>query len=148
MENNSKLNTNTESLKISSDSESYLKETGGWASFLAILGFILVALMVAGSIGISLFLSTMNDERISPSTGYLMGGMYLLFGFLFFFPVLYLFRFSSNIKKALENKDNENLDQAFKNIKSHYKFTGIFTIIFIVIYIIVAIALLIFGSFF
>jgi len=146
MENNTQINTNTDPLKISTESEEYLKETGGWASFLAILGFILVGIMVIGSIGVSLFLSTMNNEQISPSTGYLMGGLYLLLGILYFFPILYLFRFSTNIKKAIENKDNENLDQAFKNIKSHYKFIGIFTIAFIVVYIILAIAMVIFGG--
>ena len=51
------------------------------------------------------------------------------------------------MKKAIEKKNNENLDDAFKNIKSHYKFAGIFTIIFIALYILGAIAMLIFGSF-
>ncbi len=148
MEQKSRFNTNHESLQISESAETYLKETSSWASFIAIIGFILIGLLVIVAIGFSIFLPAANNQSVAPVSGLVLGIIYILMGLLYFFPVLYLYKFSTNMKKAIEKKNNENLDDAFKNIKSHYKFAGIFTIIFIVLYILGAIAMLIFGSFF
>ncbi len=148
MEQKSSLATNHEPLQISESSEIYLKETGSWASFLSIIGFILIGLIVIIAIGISIFLPAANNQSITPISGLVLGIIYILMGLLYFFPVLYLYKFSTNMKKAIEKKSSENLDDAFKNIKSHYKFAGIFTIIFIALYILGAVVMLIFGSFF
>ncbi len=148
MVHKSGIENNSQPLEISESAQTYLKETSGWTHFIAILGFIFVGLLVVGAIVVSLFLSAMNNEEFEPILSLLAGGIYLLVGVLYFFPILFLYRFATNMKKALEKKDNENLDKAFMNIKSHYKFMGIFTIIFIALYILGAIAMLIFGSFF
>ncbi len=148
MVHKSGIENNGRPLEISESAQTYLKETSGWTHFIAILGFIFVGLLVVGAIVVSLFLSAMNNEEFEPILSLLAGGIYLLVGVLYFFPILFLYRFATNMKKALEKKDNENLDKAFMNIKSHYKFMGIFTIIFIALYILGAIAMLIFGSFF
>ncbi|MFK5856126.1 MAG: DUF5362 family protein [Bacteroidota bacterium] len=148
MEQKSSLATDNNSLQISESAEAYLKETSGWSQFLSILGFIFIGLLVVGGVGLSLFLSVANDgEELLPMSGMTVVVLYLLLGLIYFFPILYLYRFATNMKKALEKKDNDNLDEAFKNIKSHYKFMGIFTIIFIAIYILGAIGMAIFGSF-
>ncbi len=147
MKHKSSLATNSEPLQISESAEAYLKETSGWSQFLSILGFIFIGLLVIGGVGVSLFLSAMNSEEIDPQLGLLVGGIYMVFGIIYFFPIYYLYRFAANMKKALEKKDNDDLDEAFKNIKSHYKFMGIFTIVFIAVYILGAIGMAIFGSF-
>ena len=147
MEQKSRFNTNNESLQISESAETYLKETSSWTSFIAIIGFILIGLLVIVAIGFSIFLPAANNQNIAPVSGLVLGIIYILMGLLYFFPVLYLYKFSTNMKKAIEKKSSKNLDDAFKNIKSHYKFAGIFTIIFIALYILGAIAMLIFGSF-
>jgi hypothetical protein len=48
--------------------------------------------------------------------------------------VYYLFQFSSKMKKALATKNDETLASAFKMLKSHYKFIGVFTIITLSLY--------------
>jgi hypothetical protein len=56
-------------------------------------------------------------------------------GLLYFFPVLYLFNFSKKMKNALSNNKTVDFTLAFKNLKSHYKFIGIFTIVIISMYV-------------
>ena len=68
---------------------------------------------------------------------YLMTGIYLVLALIYVFPVLYLFKFSTKMKSPLQTKDNEVLANAFKNLKSHYKFIGVFTIITLSLYILV-----------
>ena len=63
-----------------------------------------------------------------------------LFGILLFytiFPISYLYQFSENTKKAIENNDNNFIRDAFEFLKSHYKFMGILTIILLSFYAII-----------
>ena len=53
---------------------------------------------------------------------------------LYYFPISYLYQFSENTKKAIENNDNNTIRDAFEFLKSHYKFMGILTIILLSFY--------------
>ncbi len=132
-------------LQISKSSESYLKETSGWTYFFSILGAVFIGLLVIGSITLAIIFSTINNENMPAFSGMAIGLIYLIISLVYFFPVYYLFRFSSNMKKAIESKDSNNLELAFKSIKSHFKFMGFLTIIFIAIYVIIAIMMLFTG---
>lgn len=72
--------------------------------------------------------------------------LYVLIGLIYFFPILYLFRFSNWTKKALMNKSSLDLSVALKNLKSHYKFIGILTIVIISLYILVIIGAVVFKA--
>ncbi len=80
-----------------------------------------------------------------PFPGYIFGFIYAVFGFIYFFPIYYLFKFSTNMKEALLHSNEENIDEAFINLKSHYKFMGIFTIVFISIYLLLGLGALFVG---
>jgi hypothetical protein len=62
---------------------------------------------------------------------------YLLVALLYFFPVYYLFQFSVKMKAALAQQSSELLQQAFENLKSHYKFMGILMIVVLGFYVII-----------
>lgn len=125
------------SLSISNNSMIFLSETGKWGKFLAIMGFIGVGFLVVLSLFMGTLLSSLNPGGDAlPIPGFLFGLIYLILAALYFFPVLYLFNFSSKIRKALAEKDNSILDEAFKNLKSHYKFIGILTVILLMFYVI------------
>ncbi|NQU35246.1 MAG: hypothetical protein HQ521_18625 [Bacteroidetes bacterium] len=132
-------------LQISKSSESYLKETSSWTFFFSILGAIFLGLMVIGSIAVSIIFSTIDNESLPPISGVIIGAVYFILSIVYFFPIYYLYKFSSNMKKAIEKKEDNNLELAFKNIKSHFKYMGIFTIIIIVIYVLIAILMLFSG---
>lgn len=68
--------------------------------------------------------------------GFLFGGMYLLMGLLYFFPIWYLFNFSQKLKSALSTKSSDELSIALLHQKSFYKFWGIVMIITIGFYVV------------
>ena len=138
----------TSGLTISNTAINDLSETGKWTKFLSIIGFIFSGLIVimglfAGSI-MSLIPNGQIDNMFN-GMGIIIGGMYILIGLLYFFPSWYLFKFSQKIKKALSTQNNNdlNLNAAFKNQKSFYKFWGTYMIITIGIYVLLILIALI-----
>ncbi len=87
------------------------------------------------------FFSGLNSLGGSSNTlcnlGYSMGigFFYIVIALVYLFLILYLFRFSKRMKSALKLNNNEDFRIAFLNLKSHYKYMGIFVIVIISIYI-------------
>ena len=145
MEEQNLLSTNEEKttsrLTISNTAINDLSETGKWTKFLSIIGFIFSGLIVIMGLFAGSIMSSIPNGQISNmfnGMGIIIGGMYIFMGLLYFFPSWYLFKFSQKIKKALSTQNNNdlNLNAAFNNQKSFYKFWGILTIISIGIYVI------------
>jgi len=61
--------------------------------------------------------------------------IYLIIAVIYFFPIYYLYNFSVKMKKALLSDDQTLLRNAFEDLKSHYKFVGIFTIVILSLYL-------------
>ena len=116
-------------------SKEFLKETAKWTKFLAILGFVGIGLMVLGSLVMLFAPSSLMSNGDFPFGGKIfMMLLYLAFAVLYYFPISYLYQFSENTKKAIENNDNNAIRDAFEFLKSHYKFMGILTIILLAFY--------------
>ena len=139
---------NGENLVIDWRSKEFLKETAKWTKFLAILGFVGIGLMVLGSLVMLFAPSSLMSNGDFPFGGKIfMMLLYLAFAVLYYFPISYLYQFSENTKKAIENNDNNAIRDAFEFLKSHYKFMGILTIILLSFYaIIIFIALIRAGA--
>lgn len=136
-------------LGFSAEIKVYLEETAKWAKFLSIVGFIVVGLMVVGSLMIGLFLGTLFsslNEVGMPFPPALISIIYLGMSLLVFFPVLYLFRFASKMQKALREEHEQVLTQAFRNLKAHYKFNGIFVAIILGLYVLALMGSIIGGA--
>ena len=135
---------NGENLVIDWRSKEFLKETAKWTKFLAILGFVGIGFMVLGSLVMLFAPSSLMSNGDFPFGGKIfMMLLYLAFAVLYYFPISYLYQFSENTKKAIENNDNNAIRDAFEFLKSHYKFMGILTIILLAFYaIIIFIALI------
>ena len=134
MENNLHVE-NGENLIIDWRSKEFLKETAKWTKFLAILGFVGIGLMVLGSLVMLFVPSSLMSNGDFPFGGKIfMMLLYLAFAVLYYFPISYLYQFSENTKKAIENNDNNAIRDAFEFLKSHYKFMGILTIILLSFY--------------
>ena len=129
---------NGENLVIDWRSKEFLKETAKWTKFLAILGFVGIGLMVLGSLVMLFAPSSLMSNGDFPFGGKIfMMLLYLAFAVLYYFPISYLYQFSENTKKAIENNDNNAIRDAFEFLKSHYKFMGTLTIILLSFYAIV-----------
>ena len=112
-----------------------------WGKFLAIVGFIFLGLMVLGAIAMlvgSSFIAAnqprgFGNTQAMPMT--FASILYLLMAVLYFFPTLYLLKFSNKVKMAWEHKNQSDFDEAIVNLKSLFKFVGILTIVILGLYI-------------
>jgi len=141
MENQENLQAKDVNLKLTTESLNYLSETRKWTMFFAILGFIGIALMILGAIIIGI-IGLVGGTFGSMSEAWIMGVIaivYLAFGVLYFFPVFYLLKFSTNMRNAIEKSDQSILTLAFQNLKSHYRFLGILIIVLFGVYILAGI---------
>lgn len=109
----------------------HLNVSAKWSMFLAIMGFIGIAFMVLAGIFMGLFMS-----KNLPGMGWMMSGMYLIIAFLYSFPVYYLYKYASDVKFALLNKNSIQLTAALGFLKLHHKYIGIAIIAIIALYII------------
>ena len=127
-------------LEVNEDIKGFLKEPSSWTYFLSILGFIGIAIMVVfgvffGAIMSAGALGNNNPyEAMGFSMGY-FGLIYVAMALIYFFPVLYLFNFSRKMKSALSSNNKIDFKSAFANLKSHYKFMGVFAIVIVSIYV-------------
>ncbi len=126
-------------LEMNNEIMGFLKETSSWTYFLSILGFIGIGLMVVFGVFFGAIMgSRMGGANPYQNLGFSMGYfgvLYVVIALVYFFPVYYLFNFSKKMKNALQTTNNDDLKLAFSNLKSHYKYMGIFSIIIISIYV-------------
>ncbi len=126
-------------LQVSPIAQTYLSESAKWGKFLAIMGFILCGIMIVIAFIIPSFMVKVppyNGMSESFGSGMRVGMtvMYLLFAVLFFFPCLYLYKFSVKMQSAAKVVSQENFEESLMNLKSMFKFYGIFTIIILSVY--------------
>jgi hypothetical protein len=124
----------TDDLHIDSSSQSYLLETAKWGNFLSIIGFIGSGILVL----VALFSGTLLGAVTSGygGGGALMGAgvlmaVYLIIAVIYFFMSLYLYKFSSKMKIALQSTDQNSLSDAFLNLKNLYRLTGIIAVVYL-----------------
>jgi len=143
------IEQNKESLEISEEIKNQLNGAGGWAKFLAILGFVFMGMMVIAGFIMSIVLAVIPNKAFGslPFPSFLFGIFYLIMAAIYFLPILYLYRFSSGIKKALLLKNQNQFAKAFSNLKAHYRFIGILMIVLLALYPIL-IAIMIFAQVF
>jgi hypothetical protein len=144
-------------VEIGQEALGYFDTTRKWTMFFAILGFVLLGLvliigLVAGSLirGLTSGMSGMEGMEgmgsVRAAGGFasiMMFIVMLIMAVIYFFPLLYLLKFSQHAKKAVATCDSNEMTLAFRNIKSYWKYMGILVIILLVVYLII---FLIFGA--
>lgn len=111
-------------------SKAYLLETTRWTKFLAILGFIFVGFILLFAI------LTLGGESYESGMFYKMGklGAFLycfIMGIIYFFPALYLIKFSNLMKAGIQSNNTEVITEAFRHQRNLFKYLGILSIIVI-----------------
>jgi hypothetical protein len=136
-------------LEVGDIAAAHLSETAKWGKFLAVVGMVFCILFILLGLFFSLLIGSFGNSYGSTYAffGPALGIVYILIALLYFFPCLYLLRFSNKMKAALNTDDQVMLNDAFNNHRKLYKFVGILTIIVIGLYV-VLIALGGLGSFF
>jgi hypothetical protein len=141
-------------VEIGQEALGYLDTTRKWTMFFAILGFIGLGLMLVFSLVAGTFLSAFTSsmsgmsgmdsvegmEGVKAASG-IAGIMFfvvmLVFAVIYFFPLLYLLKYSQHSKRAVANCDSNEMTLAFKNLKSYWKYMGILVIILLSVYLII-----------
>jgi Family of unknown function (DUF5362) len=131
------MEQNTESslfsLQVDHNVSPYLNETARWAKFLAIMGFIVCGFILLVSIFLSSFINSaflrMGATGGVGALGGILSGVYIIIAIIYFFPCLYLYNFASKMLVALRSNDQEQLSNSFRNLKSCFRFIGIFMVI-------------------
>ena len=128
-------------LTLDQESIAHLGETARWGKFLAIAGFVTCGLMVVLAFVVGSILAASSAflppeagrgaaaAAFAPIGGALIGAIYLVFAGIYFFPCLFLFRFSVRMKTALKGHDLVQLNQSLKAQRNLFRFVGILTII-------------------
>lgn len=123
-----------DSFEFDQDIQSYLQEIAKWAKLLGILGFVAIGFLVLFSFfvqGIFEMLPESNMQQIPTTT---LSIVYFVLAGIYFFPVNYLYQFGKNMRRSLEFEDQELFKGALKNLKSHYKFIGMFALVIVSLY--------------
>ncbi len=136
------METNLEIRKIEIENETLkcLNTARKWAMFLAIIGFIFLGLIIVIGLIAGTFLTAFNSgEKSLGIPESLMFIPVLLVALLYFFPVLFLFRFSKHTSHAIQTLDKLEFHKAMKNLKSYFAYIGIMIIVVFSFYIVVLI---------
>ncbi|TLX71993.1 hypothetical protein E9993_19490 [Labilibacter sediminis] len=136
-------------LTISENTSVFLLSAAKWAKFIAIMGFIAVGFMVLGGLFSGIVMSFMENEfAMMPFPPFIFSFLYLAMGALYFFPVYYLFKFSTQAQYAIQTLNTTQLEIAFRNIKSYFKFIGVLIIVMLSLYALAIIGAITFALFF
>jgi len=105
----------------------YLSEASPWLQFVGVLCYISCGMISLTGIVMMFTGSFFSDELGFP--GFILGLIYLPLGLLYFFPARFIFNFGRKIRIYKLTNSTEDLELAFKNNKSLWKFIGIICII-------------------
>ncbi len=144
MENQENANS---TVHVSEASVKYLFETAKWAKFLAIVGFISLALLILIGLITSLLLGNIMEEMAPEIASFgFIGLFYIILAAIFVFPTWYLYQFSIKMIRALSGAGQVEFENALLNQKSLFKFMGIYTIVMLALYVLLFVGVFV-GAF-
>lgn len=132
-------------IQLNPNARDFLRNTAKWGRFLAITGFVFFGMMILGGV-MSLWTIWRGNAITAAALGnsLMSGGVfsifYLVMTLLYFFPLLYLHRFSTKMIVGLNQNDEVTVTNAFQNLKSLFKLLGILTIVMLAVYAFMVIA--------
>jgi hypothetical protein len=124
------------------ESINYLLKAAKWGKFLAILGFIVSALMIMGGIMMSFVLNKVSDEMVPLNMSIsplFLSIFYIAFAGIYLIPVIFLNSFANNAMKAINLSSTENMTASLKNLKNLFVFVGVSTVVLLTLYTIILI---------
>ncbi|MDF3026372.1 MAG: hypothetical protein K0S23_679 [Fluviicola sp.] len=126
------IELDSDKLRINNSIKENLITAAKWARFLAVMAFVFTGIMGIASLVI---LIAALSSGIPSLIG--MGLGYMIVTIVFIFPGLYLIRFAGSTEKGLRSNKQGEFDYGIQNLKSLFKFMGIYTIVLIGVYILI-----------
>jgi hypothetical protein len=127
-------------IEIEQETLDHLNTARKWAMFVAIIGFIFLGLIIVIGAIAGTFLTAFNaGEKGLGIPESLMFIPLLILAIIYFFPILFLFRFSKHSLHAIQHLDKTAFNKAIKNLKYYFAYFGIIIIVIFTIYIVLLI---------
>ncbi|MBN1186290.1 MAG: hypothetical protein JXB49_28695 [Bacteroidales bacterium] len=120
----------------------YLLETSKWGKFLAIVGYVGLCILIILALFIMIGSSQISKFSVVGFPMGMIGFLYIIIAVIYYFPINYLYSYSVQIKQGLNSNDLSSITTGFRNLKSLFKFLGIFTIIILSIYALILVIVL------
>lgn len=128
-------------IEIGSEILNNLNSTRKWTTFLSVLGFIFLGLLIVAGLTTSLFLTTFKTQEANlgiPESAMII--IFVVVGAIYFFPVFFLFRFSRKTRDAIQNLDSKKLLKGLNNLRLYFMYIGVMVIVVLSIYVVALIA--------
>jgi hypothetical protein len=123
----------------------HLDTTRKWSKFFAVLGFIMLGLMVLLGFSFGIIMNMIPQSSPMPTTfpTVLFGLIYLIFSVIYFFPLLFLYRFASAVKRGIRAGSGVEMENAFRHLRDHFSYMGVLTIVMLSMYIVMIVVVVI-----
>lgn len=124
-------------IRIDTEILNNLNATRKWTTFISVLGFIFLGLLIFIGAITGTFLTAFKSEETNlgiPESMMLL--IFALTALIYFFPVFFLFRFSRHTRNAVQKLDRDEFYKASKNIRAFFTYIGIMAIIVITVYLV------------
>ena len=117
-------------IELTHEAVNDLRKLTRWTYFLSILGFVYMGLMVVLGFSFGLIMSSFGPRTGAPTPpSFLFGLIYVVIAIIYFFPILYLYKFSLRAKQSIQTSSTSDFTAALKNLTSHYTYIGILAVI-------------------
>ena len=125
----------------------YLYEASPWLRFIGILGYIGACLCFVSGVIMAISMSVFSGlfGELGEFPFWILGIIYIPMGLLLFFPARFTHEFGEKIRQFKFNNSSNELEEAFKNNKSLWKFYGILCIIYLAFIPVVFIGAIVVG---
>lgn len=122
-------------IEIEQETLKHLNTTRKWAMFLAIIGFIFLGLVIiVGALAGTFLTAFSSGAKTIGISDSLMFVPILIVSIVYFFPILFLFRFSKHSSHAIQNLDKQAFNKAIKNLKYYFVYVGVIIIFIFTLY--------------
>jgi len=125
----------TDELEITGTLRNHLSGTAKWAKFLSVIGLVFCFGMFAFSLYAAFYVSPIMRIRYGFSLGPAISALYLFLSVALFFPSILLYKFSIRLQDAIKENARENIENAFLNLRSLFKFIGIVIMIVLALWL-------------
>lgn len=145
MENSNNSFDNFETLKLEGPTKNFMLEAAKWGRFLGIVGFIILGIIALISVLLFFFGGSVLQDvpGLNATGGATFGIMYIIIVILYFFPTLYLYNYATKMITAIKGSSQNDFNLSVENLKSMFKFMGIFMIVILSFYAIIIFAAII-----
>lgn len=137
---------NNTGLQITEQTIRNLNITRKWAKFIAIVNFVFLGLLALVAIFLIIAGAGLGMSLNMPSFPFsIVGIVYLVIIAIAFIPNLYLFKFATNMGRAINLREQMSSEQSFRYLMAYFRFIGILLLISVCIYVLMIIIYLIAG---